>query len=161
MNLPSEDAIQEQNEKYVWHYDAEIPGSLVSEPKHRDYRVRTQNHLEIGTDISAQVVLESKPGFQLVKNALESVWTLGDFISKGLRIGTETPRLSGQDPESSQNRNRNSNSGSPRLGIGLSLSWSGPGIGNGTEKNRTGNLCNRNSTAKPVVIHGLGKPLSS
>ena len=23
MNLPSEDAIQEQNEKYVWHYDGQ------------------------------------------------------------------------------------------------------------------------------------------
>ena len=46
------------------------------------------------------------------------MWKKGDFISKGLGIGTETPKLSGQDSESSRNRNRNLNFGSPRLGIG-------------------------------------------
>ena len=48
-------------------YHSEIPGSLVSEPKHRDSRVRNRNRLGIGTDISAQVVpeSESEPKFQL------------------------------------------------------------------------------------------------
>ena len=46
-------------------HGAEIPGSLVSEPKHRDSRVRNRNRLGIGTDISAQVVPESEPKFHL------------------------------------------------------------------------------------------------
>ena len=49
---------------------------------------------------------------------MESLWTQGNFISKGSVIGTETPRLSGQDSESSRNRNQNLNLGSPGLRIG-------------------------------------------
>ena len=44
-----------------------IPGSLVSEPKHRDSRVRNRNRIGIRTDISPQLVpeSESEPKFQL------------------------------------------------------------------------------------------------
>ena len=51
---------------------AEIPGSLVLEPKHRYSLGKNWNRLGKGTDISAQVVLESEsePGFQLVDQKL-------------------------------------------------------------------------------------------
>ena len=50
------------------------------------------------------------------QKALESVWTQGNFIIKGLGIRTETPRLSGQDSGSFRNRNRNLNSAGPGIG---------------------------------------------
>ena len=69
----------------------EIPGSLVSELKHRDCRVRTRNCLGIKTKISAWVVLDSElePGFQLVNIKLWNQCEHFNSSSPGLCIGTE------------------------------------------------------------------------
>ena len=86
-----------------WLSVAEIPGSLVSEPKHRDSRSKTRLGLGIGLEISKTLEPESDP-----ESNFSLFWNRNRYQNRILR--SEVPE---SEPElyfrKGWNRNRNRN----------------------------------------------------